>query len=118
MARYCCVTGTREGLRGWVRRLFRRSNYMYLAKKEGQDVFSIWRKPVASDREDIQEVLCEGGHWTTETGHATKYSFFSERAVDDYVRRLNNGIPQNYEIVLALVGSLFLTGSLVIDIVF
>ena len=118
MARYCCITGKRESLWGWFRRLIRHSNFVYMAEKEGDDYFSVWRNPAHSDRSDIREVLCEGGHWTVETSNAPRYSIFSDRAADDYVRRLNNGIPQNYEIVLTLMGGSFLVASLVVEVIF
>ena len=111
--RTCCSNGTRRSVMEWLRVVFKRGRYFYRVRRVTSGVFYVSRLPVTRDGEEthkqLEGWLCANGHWAAHTGGAPDvlfYEFYSSRAADEYVRRLNNGIPINFEVWITVGGIL------------
>ena len=105
----CKCGGDSSGLRDWVRRLFAASPYnfkveAYPVPDEG-DYFYVTR----FRRDGSQPrgwYLCDCGRWVRRLSvmpyRVQIRDFKSERAADEYVRRLRHGVPQRYELLMIL----------------
>ena len=105
--RVCCTGGRSEGFRDWLRRLTRRSPWFYEARRDQNDdrLHVIRIAAEARPSPDDSEHLCPSGHWVRKDQTGKRYYFHSTRAADEYVRRLNNGIPIRMEGLLVVAGA-------------
>ena len=109
----CECGGDASGLRDWARRLFAASPYnfkveAYPVPDEG-DYFYVTR----FRRDGSQPggwYLCDCGRWVRRPlvmpHRAYVRDFKSERAADEYVRRLRHGVPQRYELLMILAAGI------------
>ncbi len=132
----CSCRGTKEGFPDWIQRVFRRSPYTYTLSQVpathsevGNDTqvraprFYVSRL-TRSGRIDWQ---CVCGAWTQiEPMDLGKLDinplvFADARSAHDHVRRLRNGVPQNWELIIALSSVLsaaaFVVGEIALPIV-
>ena len=109
----CDCGGERVGLRDWLRRLAGKSNFNYKieaypAQRENDYYF------VARYRRDAMRsggwYLCDCGRWVVKPVvmpyRVQIRDFKSERAADEYVRRLRHGVPQRYELLMILAAGI------------
>ena len=110
--RTCCRNGKRRSRLEWLRVLFKRGPYFYQVGPVRSGVFHIYRRPATYDGQPSREQfewLCANGHWAPHASGQPDMLFYqlhSSRAADEYVRRLNNGIPNNYGAWIAVGGIL------------
>ena len=83
------------------------------------ETYHVQRRPssvVGVPSADDIEWLCQGGHWAKRKNRKNPdvlyYAFHSSRAADEHVRRLNNGIPINYELWLVGAGAIIAVANL------
>ena len=108
----CSCDGERVGLRDWLRRLTARSPYNYKIEAypalDESDYYFISRY-----RRDATEssgwYLCDCGKWVAKPPvmpyRVRVRDFKSERAADEFVRRLRHGVPQRYELLMVLAAA-------------
>ena len=108
----CSCDGERVGLRDWLRRLTARSPYNYKIEpypaQDESDYYFISRY-----RRDATEssgwYLCDCGRWVAKPlvmpYRVRIRDFKSERAADEFVRRLRHGVPQRYELLMVLAAA-------------
>lgn len=116
--RVCCAGGKSEGFRDWCSRITRRSPWFYEARQNESDTqrrIEVIRISVeARPSPDDSEHLCPSGHWVPKGESAKRYYFHSRRAADEYVRRLNNGIPIRLEGFLVVAGTIIAAAEIVV----
>ena len=116
--RVCCAGGKSEGFRDWFRRITRRSPWFYEARQKEDDTLNrleIIRISIdARPSPDDSEHLCPSGHWVPKGESAKRYYFFSRRAADEHVRRLNNGIPIRLEGFLVVAGAVIAAAEIAV----
>lgn len=108
----CSCNGERVGLRDWLKRLTVRSPYNYKIEaypaQDESDYYFISRY-----RRDAMEssgwYLCDCGRWVAKPlvmpYRVRVRDFKSERAADEFVRRLRHGVPQRYELLMVLAAA-------------
>ena len=113
--RPCCIGGRNLGAWEYMKTVFGKNPYLYSLCPEyshGQepDRYSIERAP--ADREGLKdsnliESMCTRGHWFPKYQHyrnSSTYIFRSARVGDEYVRRLNHGVPKAPELIAGMLG--------------
>lgn len=118
--RVCCASGRSEGFADWLKRLAGKSPWFYEVRTSASDTLerleviriSVQVKPSSEDSEH----LCPSGHWVPKDDSAKRYYFYSRRAADEYVRRLNNGIPIRLEGLLAIAGAVVVAAEVVVAV--
>lgn len=132
----CGCRGQHDGLRDWLRRVTRRAPYIYaLSVVEGSEIQyhdQVNTRPprfVVSRvaRDGTVDWQCSCGAWTEVEPHnrglegMTLLEFYDSRSAQDHMRRLRNGVPQNWELIVAVAsivsGAAFVIGEIVIPLV-
>ena len=133
--RNCGCRGKQAGVRDWLRRVFRKSPYVYaISVADGTETTQIdgvrVRPPhllvTRVTREGRLDWQCSCGAWTEIAPHdrgredMTLLGFRDSRSAHDYMRRLRNGVPQNWELIVAassiVSGIAFILGEIVIPL--
>ena len=131
----CGCLGQHDGLRDWFRRVRRRAPYIFASStiegSERQSGGQVTLRPprfVVSrkTRDGRTDWQCSCGAWTevepSDRGYAkmTPLEFHDSRSAHDHVRRLRNGVPQNWELIVAVSsvvsGAAFVIGEIVIPL--
>ena len=109
----CNCDGERVGLRDWLRQLMARSPYNYKIEaypaRDESDYYFVSRY-----RRDATEstgwYLCDCGRWVVKPlvmpYRVRVRDFKSERAADEFIRRLRHGVPQRYELLMVLAAGI------------
>lgn len=132
----CGCRGAKSGFRDWIQRVFRRSPYTYSlsqvpARHSGVGSDTQVRAPgfyVSRMKRNGQvDWQCVCGAWTQieplDLGKldVNPLVFADARSAHDHVRRLRNGVPQNWELVVAISSALsaaaFAVGEIVLPLV-
>ncbi len=115
--RNCGCRGMQEGLCDWLQRVLRRSPYVYnLSWTVGSRSNSGSTLQITEPRYFVSRVTKEGrvdwqcacGAWTevepNDRGRRemSVLSFADARSAHDHIRRLRNGVPQNWELIVAI----------------
>ena len=117
----CGCNGQRDSIVEWVRCVFRRPSYVYtLGVRPGsqrENSTSVVYQTEANytihryqNKTDVADELCACGRWTQvlpdDKGSelVIPMLFHDARAATDYMRRLQTGVPQNWELLAALGG--------------
>lgn len=126
----CGCNGHRDSTMEWLRRVFRRPSYVYtLGVRPGSQReapaglvhqtdpnYTIHRY---ENKTDVADELCACGRWTQvfpdDKGSelVIPMVFHDARTATDYMRRLQTGVPQNWEMLAALAGLALFTSEVV-----
>lgn len=132
----CGCRGDQEGIRDWFQRATRRSPYVYdLSWTVGSETETAGSVQVVEPRYFVSRVAkggrvdwqCACGAWTEvepdDRGkqEMTILSFADARSAHDHMRRLRNGVPQRWELIVAISSMVsaaaFVTGEIVIPLI-
>ena len=112
----CSCDGERVGLRDWLRRLTGKSHYNYKIEPypaQGENDYYFMARYRRDAEDSIGWYLCDCGRWVvhpqppeTMPYRVKVRDFKSERAADEYVRRLRHGVPQRYELLMILAAGI------------
>ena len=106
--RVCCTGGRSEGFCDWLMRLTRRSCWFCEARRDqNDDRLHVIRIAAGGSTEvlTIGSICVRPTIGYGKTRPEKRYYFHSTRAADEYVRRLNNGIPIRMEGLLVAAGA-------------
>lgn len=131
----CGCRGQRDGLRDWLRRVGRRAPYIYAPSVvEGSEIQHRDQVNTRPPRFVVSRVArdgtvdwqCSCGAWTEVEPHnrgledMTPLEFYDSRSAQDHMRRLRNGVPQNWELIVAVSsivsGVAFVIGEIIIPL--
>lgn len=131
----CGCRGERPGPGDWLRRVIRKSPYVYAISAtdgaETQQINDVRVRPplflvTRVTREGRVDWQCACGSWTEvhprDRGKEdiTPLGFRDSRSAHDHMRRLRNGVPQNWEVVVAALslvsGVALLIGEVIIPL--
>ena len=126
----CGCNGHQDSIVEWLRRVFRRPSYVYtLGVRPGsqradsvglvhqtEPNYTIHRY---KNKTDVADELCACGRWTQvfpdDKGSelVIPMIFHDARTATDYMRRLQTGVPQNWELLAAVGGLALFTSEVV-----
>lgn len=126
----CGCNGHRDSNFEWLRRVLRRPSYVYTlgvrpgSQRENSAGLVHQTEPNYTihrykNKTDIAEELCACGRWTQvfpdDKGSelVIPMIFHDARTATDYMRRLQTGVPQNWELLTALAGLALFTSEVV-----
>ena len=131
----CGCRGERPGPGDWLQRVFRKSPYVYAISAtdgaETQQINDVRVRPplflvTRVTRDGRVDWQCSCGSWTEVYPHdrgkedIIPLGFRDSRSAHDHMRRLRNGVPQNWEVVVAALslvsGVALLIGEVIIPL--